>query len=86
MTLVIFNGNTKSTKLIKDKNNKDKIDLIKLNDTNNLDVESSTKLETIENNNKSKISRKFKNIKKKENIEFLDSLKSGSGFKIIPKN
>lgn len=74
MGLVIFDGNIKSTVPLHNKI-VEKIDLVK---TQNENSES-----TIVTKNEQK-KKKIKKLKK-ENHVFIDSLKIGSGFKIIPK-
>lgn len=74
MGLVIFDGNIKSTVPL-DNKTVEKIDLVK---TQNENSES-----TIVTKNEQK-KKKIKKLKK-ENEVFIDSLKIGSGFKIIPK-
>jgi uncharacterized protein (UPF0218 family) len=73
MTLVIFDGNTKNYTVLNKNDNADKIELIKVQNDNK---ETTIKKKT------------YKKIKKltKENEDFLNSLKTGSGFKIIPSS
>ena len=75
MTLVIFDGNTKNYTALNKNDDADKIELIKVqNDNENKEI-------TV----KKKTSRKNKKLTK-ENEDFLNSLKTGSGSKIIPSS
>jgi hypothetical protein len=76
MTLVIFDGNTKNYTALDKNDNADKIELIKVQDENNENKESTVTKKTYRKNKKLT----------KENEDFLNSLKTGSGFKIIPSS
>ena len=88
MSLVIFDGNTKNYIILDENDNDNKIELIKIqNDEPN--NESTVKSQGLDlkdlKQNKPKKSRKKKIELTKENQDFLNTLKTGSGFKIIPK-
>ena len=71
-------------RLATNKINNDNLDNNTNNNDNNREAISSERISLeIANNNRPK-KYKRKNRLKKENENFLDSLKSGSGFKIIP--
>jgi hypothetical protein len=76
MTLVIFDGNTRNYTVLNKNNDFDKIELIKVQD------------DSIENKESTVTKKTYRKNKKltKENEDFLNSLKTGSGFKIIRSN
>jgi hypothetical protein len=76
MTLVIFDGNTKNYTVLNKNDNADKIELIKVQNDSIENKEPTIKKKTYKKNKKLT----------KENEEFLNSLKTGSGFKIIPSS
>jgi uncharacterized cupredoxin-like copper-binding protein len=79
MTLEIFNGNTKNYTVLDKNDNDNKIELIKIqNDDSNNESAVTKQI-------KPKKSRKKKIELTKENQYFLNTLKTGSGIKIIPK-
>jgi hypothetical protein len=80
MTLVIFDGNTKNYTVLNKNYNDLKIELIKVQtDENNNETPTIKQI-------KPRTYRKKKARLTKENQKFLNSLKTGSGFKIIPSD
>ena len=80
MTLVIFDGNTKNYTVLNKNDNADKIELVKIQNDNSENNES-----TVTKKTRPETYRKDKKLTK-ENEDFLNLLKTGSGFKIIPSN
>lgn len=81
MGLVIYDGNDSNYEILnKNYNNQNKIELISVKSN-----EFDTVIDTVKEI-KPKVKKIYKkNALNKENKEFINSLKSGSGFKILPK-
>ncbi|CAS00834.1 Protein CBG26071 [Caenorhabditis briggsae] len=85
----IFDSGNNSNYVIISSKNKEKVELIENNDESVLENMNKSPLEY----SSSERTKKVKNVRKeqkskkinRENSEFLKALKSGSGFRIIPK-